>query len=62
MKDFFRRFYTPNNASLAIAGDFDPAAARRQALRFSRPRFAAEFFAFLDGVLHPKAPAARQAA
>jgi zinc protease len=29
VKDFFRRFYTPNNASLAIAGDFDPAEARR---------------------------------
>ena len=29
VKDFFRRFYTPNNASLTIAGDFDPAEARR---------------------------------
>src|SRR5918997_1193742 len=29
VKNFFRRFYTPNNASLAIAGDFDPAEARR---------------------------------
>ena len=29
VKGFFRRFYTPNNASLAIAGDFDPAEARR---------------------------------
>ena len=24
IKSFFRRFYTPNNASLAIVGDFDP--------------------------------------
>ncbi|MCA1641306.1 MAG: insulinase family protein, partial [Acidobacteria bacterium] len=29
IKGFFRRYYTPNNASLAIAGDFDPAEARR---------------------------------
>ena len=28
VKSFFRRFYTPNNASLAIVGDFDPDAAR----------------------------------
>jgi predicted Zn-dependent peptidase len=27
--DFFRRFYTPNNASLAIAGDINPQEARR---------------------------------
>lgn len=26
---FFKRFYTPNNASLAIAGDFDPETARK---------------------------------
>lgn len=28
VKDFFRQFYTPNNASLCVAGDFDPAQAR----------------------------------
>jgi zinc protease len=28
VKDFFRRYYTPNNASLVIAGDFDPKKAR----------------------------------
>ena len=28
VKSFFRRFYTPNNASLAIVGDFDPDEAR----------------------------------
>ena len=28
VKSFFRRFYTPNNASLAIVGDFDPDDAR----------------------------------
>ncbi|AMY08783.1 protease3 [Luteitalea pratensis] len=28
VKDFFRRYYTPNNLSLVIAGDFDPAQAR----------------------------------
>jgi predicted Zn-dependent peptidase len=29
VKDFFRRFYAPNNASLAIAGDIDVDEARR---------------------------------
>jgi zinc protease len=28
VQQFFRQYYTPNNASLAIVGDFDPAAAR----------------------------------
>ncbi|HYE16179.1 MAG TPA: pitrilysin family protein, partial [Pyrinomonadaceae bacterium] len=29
VKGFFRRYYVPNNASLVIAGDFDPSEARR---------------------------------
>lgn len=29
MREFFRRYYTPNNLSLAITGDFDPAEAHR---------------------------------
>jgi zinc protease len=29
VKDFFATYYTPNNLSLVIAGDFDPAAAKR---------------------------------
>jgi zinc protease len=29
VKGFFRRYYVPNNATLAIAGDFDPSEARR---------------------------------
>ena len=29
VSEFFRRFYTPNNASLVIAGDFDPAETRK---------------------------------
>jgi len=29
VKDFFSKFYVPRNASLVIAGDFDPAEARR---------------------------------
>ena len=28
VKDFFRTYYTPNNLSLAITGDFDPAEAK----------------------------------
>ena len=29
VKAFFKTYYTPNNASLVVAGDFDPAEARR---------------------------------
>jgi zinc protease len=29
VKDFFRQYYTPNNMSLVIAGDFDPTEAKR---------------------------------
>jgi zinc protease len=29
VKEFFRRYYTPNNLSLVIAGDFEPAEAKR---------------------------------
>ena len=34
VKDFFRRFYTPNNASLCLAGDIEPAAALAMAERY----------------------------
>jgi zinc protease len=34
VKDFFRRFYAPNNASLAIAGDIDPDEALRLAEKY----------------------------
>ncbi|MBI5548953.1 MAG: insulinase family protein [Deltaproteobacteria bacterium] len=29
VKDFFRRYYTPNNLSLVIAGDFEPDVAKQ---------------------------------
>ena len=29
VKEFFRKYYTPNNMSLVITGDFDPKEARR---------------------------------
>ena len=29
VKDFFKTYYSPNNLSLVIAGDFDPAEAKR---------------------------------
>jgi glycosyltransferase involved in cell wall biosynthesis len=42
------------------AGDFNPAAARRQALRFSARRFGDDLFGFLDGILHPGAELPRR--
>ena len=44
------------------AGDFDPAAARRQALRFNADRFAAELFGYLDGILGTARGLGRRAA
>ena len=34
VKAFFRRFYSPSNASLALAGDFDPEEARTLVERY----------------------------
>ena len=34
VKSFFRRYYTPNNATMVIAGDVDPAAVRRLVGRY----------------------------
>jgi glycosyltransferase involved in cell wall biosynthesis len=45
----------------ARAGDFSPAAARRQALRFNAQRYRQELFDYLDAVLRPSAAARRAA-
>ena len=37
VKDFFRQYYTPNNLSLVIAGDFDPAEAKRLVEKYLGP-------------------------
>ncbi len=37
VKDFFRRFYTPNNASLVIAGDFNPDTTRKLVEKYFGP-------------------------
>lgn len=37
VKDFFRRYYAPNNAVLTISGDFDPAEARSLVERYFGP-------------------------
>ena len=37
VSDFFRRFYTPNNASLSIAGDINPAEARMLVEKYFGP-------------------------
>jgi glycosyltransferase involved in cell wall biosynthesis len=50
------------NAFEARAGDFNPSAARRQALRFDAGRFREELFAYLDGVLQPATESGRRAA
>jgi zinc protease len=34
VKEFFRLYYAPGNATLAIAGDFDPARARQWVARY----------------------------
>jgi glycosyltransferase involved in cell wall biosynthesis len=44
------------------ARDFTPGAARRQALRFHAPRFAAEMFAYLTAVVRPDTSPVRRAA
>jgi glycosyltransferase involved in cell wall biosynthesis len=44
------------------AKDFDPAAARRQALRFSKQRFETEFFGYIGGVLSSRSAEERKAA
>jgi zinc protease len=37
IREFFTEYYVPNNASLAIAGDFDPAAARQMIEKYFGP-------------------------
>ena len=34
---FFRTYYSPNNASLCIAGDFDPAETKRLVEKYFGP-------------------------
>ncbi|MCG6958156.1 MAG: insulinase family protein [Gemmatimonadetes bacterium] len=34
VKDFFRLYYAPNNATLAIVGDFEPAQARTWVIKY----------------------------
>ena len=37
VKEFFRTYYTPNNLSLVVAGDFDPAEAKRLVAKYFGP-------------------------
>jgi zinc protease len=37
VSDFFRKYYAPNNASLCIAGDFDPAEAKALVEKYFAP-------------------------
>jgi zinc protease len=37
VREFFRRYYAPNNASLAVVGDIDPVAARELVERYFGP-------------------------
>ena len=36
-REFFKRYYAPNNASLAIVGDFDPAATKKLVEKYFGP-------------------------
>jgi zinc protease len=37
VKEFFKTYYTPNNLSLVVAGDFDPAEAKRLVEKYFGP-------------------------
>ena len=37
VRDFHQQYYTPNNASIAIAGDFDPKALRALLTKYFGP-------------------------
>ena len=37
VREFFRQYYTPNNASLAIVGDFDPATVKKMVEKYFGP-------------------------
>ena len=37
VRDFFHQFYTPNNASIAIVGDFDAATIKNKVAKFFAP-------------------------
>src|SRR5437870_1363422 len=37
VRDFFRQYYGPNNASLVLVGDFDPAAAKQLVEKYFGP-------------------------
>ncbi|HVF28485.1 MAG TPA: pitrilysin family protein, partial [Pyrinomonadaceae bacterium] len=37
VKEFFKTYYTPNNMSLVVAGDFDPAEAKRLVEKYFGP-------------------------
>jgi zinc protease len=37
VREFFRQYYTPNNASMAIVGDFDPATAKQLVEKYFGP-------------------------
>jgi zinc protease len=37
VRQFFRQYYTPNNASISIVGDFDPATAKQMVEKYFDP-------------------------
>src|ERR1700721_1078329 len=44
VQDFFKTYYAPNNAALAIVGDFDPAEAKKLAEKYFGPQKAPSNF------------------
>ena len=64
VKKFFRQYYAPNNASLAIVGDFEPAqieGAGAEVLRHAEARTGRSAHQGRDAEDHGRAPEGRDA-
>jgi len=59
VKDFFKRWYTPNNCSLVLSGDFDPATAKTLIQKYFGPIPSGEALS-RPGVNIPSLPGTKQ--
>ena len=53
VRDFFKQYYAPNNASLAIVGDYDPATIKTQVEKYFGPIPAGPPVPKIDAVTPP---------